>query len=62
LQRLGADVSVAHVGIVIGLEISRLARSHRDWHHVLAVCAFFGTLIGDLDGMYAPLEYHDRRL
>jgi DNA invertase Pin-like site-specific DNA recombinase len=50
-QRLVAEVSLAHVGIVFGLDISRLSRSHRDWHHLWEVCAFFGTLIGDLDGM-----------
>src|SRR5262249_49661449 len=61
-QRLVAEVSLAHVGIVFGLDIARLARSTRDWHHLLAVCAFFGTLIGDLDGMYAPREYTDRPL
>jgi DNA invertase Pin-like site-specific DNA recombinase len=59
-QRLVAEVSLAHVGIVFGLDISRLARSNRDWHHLLEVCAFFGTLIGDLDGIYDPLDYHDR--
>jgi DNA invertase Pin-like site-specific DNA recombinase len=62
LQRLVAEVSLAHVGIVFGLDISRLARSNRDWHHVLAVCAFCGPLIGELDGIYDPLDYHDRLL
>jgi Resolvase, N terminal domain len=59
---LVAAVSLAHVGIVFGLDISRLARSHRDWHHLLAVCALFGPLIGDLDGIYDPLDYNDRLL
>jgi hypothetical protein len=53
---LVAEVSLAHVGIVFGLDISRLARSNRDWHHLLEVCALFGTLIGDLDGIYDPLD------
>jgi len=61
-QRLVAEVSLAHVGIVFGLDISRLARSNRDWHHLLEVCALFGTLIGDLDGIYDPLDYNDRLL
>jgi DNA invertase Pin-like site-specific DNA recombinase len=61
-QRLVAEVSLAHVGIVFGLDISRLARSSRDWHHVLEVCALFGTLIGDLDGVYDPMDYNDRLL
>lgn len=38
-QRLVAEVSLAHVGIILGLEMSRLARSNRDWHHLLEVCA-----------------------
>jgi DNA invertase Pin-like site-specific DNA recombinase len=61
-QRLVAEVSLAHVGIILGLEMSRLARSNRDWHHLLEVCALCGTLIGDLDGIYAPTDAHDRLL
>ena len=61
-QRLVAEVSLAHVGIVFGLDISRLSRSSRDWHHLVEVCALFGTLIGDLDGVYDPLDYNDRLL
>jgi DNA invertase Pin-like site-specific DNA recombinase len=61
-QRLVAEVSLAHVGIILGLEMSRLARSNRDWHQLLEVCAIFGTLIGDLDGIYDPTDYNDRLL
>ena len=61
-QRLVAEVSLAHVGIILGLEMSRLARSNRDWPHLLEVCALFGTLIGDLDGIYDPTDYNDRLL
>lgn len=61
-QRLVAEVSLAHVGIILGLDMSRLARSNRDWHHLLEVCALFGTLIGDLDGVYDPTDYNDRLL
>src|SRR5215813_6051857 len=61
-QRLVAEVSLAHVGIIFGLEMSRLARSNRDWHHLLEVCALFGTLIGDLDGIYDPRDDNDRLL
>jgi DNA invertase Pin-like site-specific DNA recombinase len=61
-QRLGAEVSWAHVGIIVGLEMSRLARSKRAWHHLLEVCALFGTLIGDLDGIYDPTDDNDRLL
>ncbi len=59
-QRLVAEVSLAHVGIILGLEMSRLARSNLDWHHLLEVCALFGTLLGDLDGLYDPTDYNDR--
>ena len=61
-QRLVAEVSLAHVGMILGLEMSRLARSNRDWHQLLEVCALFGTLIGDLDGIYDPTDYNDRLL
>lgn len=61
-QRLVAEVSLAHVGIIFGLEMSRLARSNRDWHQLLEVSALFGTLIGDLDGIYDPTDYNDRLL
>lgn len=59
-QRLVAEVSLDHVGLVMGIEMSRLARSCRDWHQLLEVCALFGTLIGDLDGIYDPTDYNDR--
>lgn len=61
-QRLVAEVSLNHVGIVLGIEMSRLARSCRDWYQLLEVCAVFGTLIGDLDGVYDPTVYNDRLL
>src|SRR5262249_54171715 len=46
-QRLLAEVGLDHVGIVLGLEMSRLARSCRDWHQLLELCAVFGTLLAD---------------
>jgi len=61
-QRLVAEVGLDHVGIVLGIEMSRLARSNRDWHQLLEICSLFGTLIGDLDGIYDPSEYNDRLL
>ncbi len=42
--------------------MSRLARSCRDWHQLLEVCGLFGTLLGDLDGIYDPSNYNDRLL
>jgi DNA invertase Pin-like site-specific DNA recombinase len=53
-QRLVAEVGLGHVGLVLGIEVSRLARSCRDWHQLLEMCALFDTLIGDADGIYAP--------
>jgi DNA invertase Pin-like site-specific DNA recombinase len=61
-QRLVAEVGLDHVGIVLGLEMSRLSRSSLDWYQLLEVCAIFGTLIGDLDGIYDPTHYNDRLL
>jgi DNA invertase Pin-like site-specific DNA recombinase len=61
-QRLVAEVGLDHVGIIIGFEMSRLARSCRDWHQLLEVCALFGTLIADPDGTYDPASYNDRLL
>jgi DNA invertase Pin-like site-specific DNA recombinase len=61
-QRLVAEVGLDHVGIVLGLEMSRLSRSSLDWYQLLEVCALFGTLIGDLDGIYDPTHYNDRLL
>jgi DNA invertase Pin-like site-specific DNA recombinase len=61
-QRLLAEVSLGHVGIVLGIEMSRLARSCRDWHHLLELCAMFGCLLGDADGTYDPRDHNDRLL
>ncbi|MBF0098761.1 MAG: recombinase family protein [Magnetococcales bacterium] len=61
-QQLLAEVAMNHVGIVLGLDMSRLARSCKDWHHLLEVCALFRTLIADLDGVYDPSDYNDRLL
>jgi DNA invertase Pin-like site-specific DNA recombinase len=61
-QRLMAEVGLDHIGIVLGIEISRLARSSRDWYQLLEVCALFSTLIGDADGLYDPQTYNDRLL
>ncbi len=61
-ERLVTEVSLGHVGLILGLEMSRLARSNLDWHRLLEVCALFGTLIADLDGLYDPALYNDRLL
>jgi DNA invertase Pin-like site-specific DNA recombinase len=51
-QYLLAQIALNQVGIVLGLEMSRLARSNRDWHHLLELCAIFDTLLADADGVY----------
>ena len=61
-QRLLAEVSLDHVGLVLGIEMSRLARSCKDWHQLLELCAAFGCLLADQDGLYDPCEYNDRLL
>ena len=61
-QRLVAEVSLGRVGLVLGIEMSRLARSCRDWHQLLEICALAGTLIADTDGVCDPRNYNDRLL
>src|SRR5438477_2214927 len=61
-QRLVTEVSLGHVGIVLGLEVSRLARNNTDWHRLLEICALTGTLILDEDGVYDPAAFNDRLL
>ena len=62
LQQLLTEVSLDHVGMVLGIEMSRLARSCKDWHQLLELCALFGTLLADQDGLYNPRDYNDRLL
>jgi DNA invertase Pin-like site-specific DNA recombinase len=61
-QRLMTEVSLNHVGMVLGLELSRLSRSNRDWHQLIDVCGIFNTLLCDQDGVYDPLDSNDRLL
>ena len=61
-QRLVAEVGLGRVGLVLGVEMSRLARSNRDWHQLLEICALFDTLIADVDGVYDPAHFNDRLL
>ena len=61
-QRLLAEVALDHVGLILGLEMSRLARSCKDWHQLLELCARFRTLLSDADGLYDPNDYNDRLL
>jgi DNA invertase Pin-like site-specific DNA recombinase len=61
-QRLLAEVSSDRVGLILGLEMSRLARSCKDWHALLELCAIYRTLLADADGLYDPSDYNDRLL
>src|SRR5438034_10585431 len=61
-QRLVTEVSLGRAGIVLGLEVSRLARNSMDWHRFLEICALTDTLILDEDGVYDPTHFNDRLL
>ena len=61
-QTLVAEVGMGHAGIVLGLEVSRLARNSADWHRLLEICALTDTLILDEDGIYDPAHFNDRLL
>lgn len=61
-QQLVGEVGIGHAGIVLGLEVSRLARNSADWHRLLEICALTDTLILDEDGIYNPAEFNDRLL
>jgi DNA invertase Pin-like site-specific DNA recombinase len=61
-QRLVTEVGLGRAGIVMGLEVSRLARNSTDWHRLLEICALADTLILDEDGVYDPAHFNDRLL
>lgn len=61
-QRLVAKVGIGRAGVVLGLEVSRLARSSTEWHRLLEICALTHTLIVDEDGIYDPAHFNDRLL
>jgi DNA invertase Pin-like site-specific DNA recombinase len=61
-QRLVAEVGLGRVGLVLGIDVSRLARSCRDWHQLLEMCALFDALIADADGVYDASHFNDRLL
>jgi len=61
-QHLAAEVGMGRAGIVLGLEVSRLARNNADWHRLLELCALGATLICDEDGLYDPCDFNDRLL
>jgi DNA invertase Pin-like site-specific DNA recombinase len=61
-QQLVTEVGLGRAGIVLGLEVSRLARNSTDWHRLLEICALTDTLILDEDGIYDPGHFNDRLL
>src|ERR1017187_3386514 len=61
-QRLVAEAGMGRAGIVLGLEVSRLARNSADWHRLLEICALTGTLLCDEEGLYVPGAFKDRLL
>ncbi|MDH3826760.1 MAG: recombinase family protein, partial [Desulfobacterales bacterium] len=61
-QKLMTEVSLGRVGLVMGLEVSRLARNNADWARLLEICAITDTLILDEEGVYNPTDFNDRLL
>ena len=61
-QKLVGEVALANAGLVMGLEVSRLARNSADWHRLIELCSLAGTLILDEDGIYNPANFNDRLL
>ena len=60
--RLVTEVTMGRAGVVLGIEMSRLARTGRDWHQLLELCSLSGVLLADPDGVYDPAYYNDRLL
>jgi DNA invertase Pin-like site-specific DNA recombinase len=61
-SRLAAEVTMGRAGIVLGTDMSRLARTGKDWHHLMELCSLSGTLLADPDAVYDPGYYNDRLL
>ena len=61
-QTLVGEVALGKAGLVMGLEVSRLARNSADWHRLIELCSLAGTLILDEDGIYDPANFNDRLL
>ena len=61
-QQLVSEVALGKAGIVMGLEVSRLARNSADWHRLIELCALTATLVLDEDGIYDPAGFNDRLL
>ena len=57
---LVAEVSLGRIGLILGIEVSRLARNNADWYQLLELCTLTGTLVADSDGIYCPGNVNDR--
>lgn len=60
--RMTTEVALGHVGLILSLEVSRVARNNSDWYQLLDLCSVTDTLIGDEDGLYHPGLFNDRLL
>jgi len=60
--RMITDVGLGHVGLILSLEVSRVARNNSDWYRLLDLCSVTDTLIGDEDGLYHPGVFNGRLL
>ena len=56
------EVALGHVGLILSIEVSRVARNNADWYQLLDLCSVADTLIGDEDGLYHPGLFNDRLL
>src|SRR5262249_38283716 len=61
-HRILAEVTMEHVGLILGIEMSRLARSNKDWYQLLDMCTILGTVLADEDRLYGPRDPNDRLL
>jgi DNA invertase Pin-like site-specific DNA recombinase len=59
---LTSEVALGHAGLILSLEVSRVARNNADWYRLLDLCGVTDTLIGDEDGLYHPARFNDRLL
>ncbi len=56
-----SEVALGKVGLILSIEVSRVARNNSDWYRLLDLCSVTNTLIGDSDGLYHPGLFNDQR-
>jgi DNA invertase Pin-like site-specific DNA recombinase len=59
---MASEVALGRVGLILAIEVSRVARNNTEWYRLLDFCGVTDTLIGDEDGTYHPGLYNDRLL